>query len=276
MKKLLLFLTFTVVFSAYAEVLKEIPYYDKNAPAQGNVEYRNQRCKLNLSTPDGVKNFPTIIHFHGGGLSSGGSRPGKFPFQFDRSKIGVVGVNYRLSGKGGKCPDYIYDAAAAVAWVVKNIAKHGGDPKKVYVTGHSAGGYLTAMIALDKKYLNTFGIEPEQIAGYFPVSGQMTTHFRILHERREKDPSVPKFMVDEYAPVYHAKKGVPYIVFFVGDGKYDYPARVEENALLYARLTRIYQNENVKFVSIPLGTHSSCGPPSRAMIDRMVTTGKML
>ena len=273
MKKLLLFLTFTVVFSACAEVLRGIPYYDKNAPAQGNVEYRNQRCKLMLSIPDGVKNFPTIVHFHGGGLSAGGAA---FPSQFNRSKIAVVGVNYRLSGKGGACPDYIYDAAAAVAWTVKNIAKHGGDPKKIYVTGHSAGGYLTAMIALDKKYLNTFGIEPEQIAGYFPVSGQMTTHFRILHERREKVASPPDFLVDEYAPVFHAKKGVPCMVFFVGDGKYDYPARVEENALLHARLTRIFKNENVKFVSIPFGTHGSCGPPSRAMIDRMVTTGKML
>jgi poly(3-hydroxybutyrate) depolymerase len=276
MKKLSAVLFFAAAFCVSAEVLPDIPYYEKGAPAQGNVEYRNQRCKLHLSTPDGVKNFPTIVYFHGGGLSAGSARADKFPAHFDRSKTAVAIANYRLSGKGGKCPDYIYDAAAAVAWVVKNIAKYGGDPKKVYVSGHSAGGYLTAMVALDKKYLNTFGVEPEQIAGYFPVSGQMTTHFRILAERREKDPSTPQFMVDEYAPVYHAKKGVPYMVFFVGDGKYDYPARVEENALLHARLTRIFGNENVKFVSIPFGTHSSCGPPSRAMINRMVTTGKML
>ena len=276
MKKLSAVLFFSAAFCVSAEVLPDIPYYEKGAPAQGNVEYRNQRCKLHLSTPDGVKNFPTIVYFHGGGLSAGSARADKFPAHFDRSKTAVAIANYRLSGKGGKCPDYIYDAAAAVAWVVKNIAKYGGDPKKVYVSGHSAGGYLTAMVALDKKYLNTFGVEPEQIAGYFPVSGQMTTHFRILAERRETDPSTPKFMVDEYAPVYHTKKGVPYMVFFVGDGKFDYPARVEENALLHARLTRIFGNENVKIVSIPFGTHSSCGPPSRAMIDRMVTTGKML
>lgn len=276
MKKLSTILIFAAAFCVSAELLQEIPYYDKAAPAQGNIEYRNQRCKLHLSIPDGVKNFPTIVYFHGGGLSAGNATPGKFPSQFNRSKVAVAAVNYRLSGKGGRCPDYIYDAAAAVAWTVKNIAKYGGDPKKVYVTGHSAGGYLTAMVALDKRYLNTFGIEPEQLAGYFPVSGQMTTHFRILAERREKVPSTPKFMVDEYAPVWHAKKGVPYMVFFVGDSKFDYPARVEENALLYARLTRIYQNENVRFVSIPFGTHGSCGPPSRAMIDRMVTTGKML
>ena len=276
MKKLSAVLLLAAAFCVRAEVLRDIPYYEKDAPAQGNVEYRTQRCKLNLSIPDGVKDFPSIVYFHGGGLSSGGANPTKFPTHFDLSKVAVARVSYRLSGKGGACPDYIYDAAAAVAWVVKNIAKHGGDPKKVYVTGHSAGGYLTAMLALDKKYLNTFGIEPEQLAGYFPVSGQMTTHFRILAERREKVASTPNFMVDEYAPLYHAKKGVPYMVFFVGDSQFDYPARVEENALIHARLTRIYKNENVRFVSISLGTHSSCGPPSRAMIDRMITSGKML
>ena len=273
MKKTLFLLMFAAAFCVSAEVLKDIPYYEKDAPAQGNVEYRNERCKLHLSIPDGQKGFPTLIHFHGGGLSRGNAG---FPGQADRSKVALVAVNYRLSGQGAACPDYIYDAAAAVAWTLKNIEKYGGDPKKVYVTGHSAGGYLTAMIALDKKYLNTFGVEPDQVAGYFPVSGQMTTHFRILAERKTKDPSTPDFMVDEYAPLYHAKKGAPHMVFFVGDTNLDWPARVEENALLAARLTRVYKNTNVKFVSIPFGTHSSCGQPSRAMIDRMITIGPML
>ena len=273
MKKLSVALFLAAVLGVSAADLRNIPYYEKDAPAQGDVAYRAERCTLHLSTPGSKKGFPTVIHFHGGGLSRGNAG---YPNYMYRQNVAVVAVNYRLSGPKAKCPDYIYDAAAAVAWVVKNIEKYGGDPKQIYVTGHSAGGYLTAMLALDKKYLNSFGVEPEQLAGYFPVSGQMTTHFQILAERRAKVASTPKFMIDEYAPIYHAKKGVPYMVFFVGDSKYDYPARVEENALLHARLTRIYHNENVKIVSIPLGTHSSCGPPSRAMIDRMVTTGKML
>ena len=57
MKKLSAVLLFAAAFSVRAEVLPDIPYYEKDAPAQGNVEYRNQRCKLHLSLPDGVKNF---------------------------------------------------------------------------------------------------------------------------------------------------------------------------------------------------------------------------
>ena len=266
MKKILFAIAMFAV-AVSAQTIKDIPYYEKDAPAQGNVEYRAERCKLTLIIPEGKKGFPTLINFHGGGLSRG---KGGFPNHFDRSQMCGVAVNYRLSSDRAQCPDYIYDAAAAVAWVVKNIEKYGGDPKKVYVTGHSAGGYLTAMIALDKKYLNTFGVEPHQIAGYYPVSGQMSTHFRILAERKAKGVNVPDFMVDEYAPIYHAAKNAPNIVFFVGDTNCDWPARVEENALLAARLVRIYKNSHVKIVENPFGTHGSCGPPSRAYIEGLI------
>ena len=98
----------------------------------------------------------------------------------------------------------------------------------------------------------------------------MSTHFRILAERKAKGINVPDFMVDEYAPIYHAAKNAPNIVFFVGDTNCDWPARVEENALLAARLVRIYKNSHVKIVEIPFGTHGSCGPPSRAYIEGLI------
>lgn len=47
-------------------------------------------------------------------------------------------------------PEYTEDAAAAVAWAVKHIAEYGGSPSEIYVGGHSAGGYLTLMLCLDK------------------------------------------------------------------------------------------------------------------------------
>ena len=267
------FLAFAVIAAVVvgAGEFRDIAYYEKDAPAQGNVEYRAARCKLHLSVPDGVTGFPTLVYLHGGGLTRG---RGGFPMHIDRSKAAVVAVNYRLSGKEAKCPDYIYDAAAAVAWTLKNIAKYGGDPSKVYVTGHSAGGYLTAMIALDKKYLNSFGVDPHKVAGYYPVSGQMTTHFRVLGERREVDKTVPDFLVDEYAPLFHASKDAPDMAFLVGDTDLDWPARVEENALLAARLVRVYKNKNIKFISIPQTAHGSCGPPSLAIINSWINPKK--
>ncbi len=72
--------------------------------------------------------------FHGGSLT-GGSR--YFPNLKDQG-IALVGVSYRLASKV-QPPAYIEDSAAAVAWVLKNIERYGGDPKKVFVAGHSAG-----------------------------------------------------------------------------------------------------------------------------------------
>ncbi len=248
---------------------KDISYYEKDAPAQGNMEYRNERCKLDLRTPDKFTKFPTLVYFHGGGLKKG--QKNRLPI-VDTKMVAVASVNYRLSSDKARCPDYIYDAAASVAWVIKNIEKFGGDPKQVYVSGQSAGGYLTAMICLDKRYLETFGVSPKQIAGAFPITGQMTTHFQILNERRAKDPATPDFLIDEFAPIYHASfKDAPQMTIFAGDSELDWPARVEENQLLTMRMRRVYKNENVKFFSIPGTNHGGCSRPSLAIINNILS-----
>jgi hypothetical protein len=127
------------------------------------------------------------------------------------------------------------------------------------------------MVALDKKYLEKFGVKTSDLAGVFPVSGQMTTHFRILAERKEKDPATRDFAVDEYAPVYHASGSTPRMIFFCGDSKLDWPARVEENQLLAMRMKRVYNNENVEVLCIPGTTHGSCNPPSLAIINGILS-----
>ena len=264
MRKTILLLLSAFITVSYARDYKNISYYEKEAPQTGNIAYRDERCKLNLRIPDNKRNFPTLIWFHGGGLNKGNKH---YPYGINVKKTAVAIVNYRLSGEKAACPDYLYDAAAAAAWVLKNIEKYGGDPKHVYISGHSAGGYLTAMLALDKKYLSAFGVTPLQFAGFYPISGQMTTHFQIIAERRKKEPAPRDFAVDEFAPLYHAAKNTPRMKFYVGDSLHDLPARVEENQLLVMRLIRVYGNKNVSICSIPGTNHETCTNPSLAMIN---------
>mgnify|MGYP002508395644 CR=1 FL=1 len=90
-----------------------------------NIVYRpdlkTENCRLKMKLPEKGNGFATLVWFHGGGLSRGNKN---YPENINTNKIAIATVNYRLSGKGASCPDYIYDAAAAVACVIKNIEKY--------------------------------------------------------------------------------------------------------------------------------------------------------
>ena len=73
------------------------------------------------------------------------------PAEVKEQGLALMAVNYRLFPKV-KRPVYIEAAAAAVAWTFKNIEPFGGDPNLILVFGHSARGYLTSMVGLDKRY----------------------------------------------------------------------------------------------------------------------------
>ncbi len=215
--------------------ISDIAYYDENTIVGTQVSnaYRDARCKLDLYYPEGHRNFTTLIWFHGGGLTEGE----KFlPQGLMNQGIAVVTPGYRLSGDQAKCPDYIEDAAAATAWTLKNISTYGGDPKKVFISGSSAGGYLSAMVGMDHKWLDKFGCCNRDLAGIISMTGQMTTHFQIVNERRLTQPQV---VVDAFAPVFHISKDLPPILLVVGDRNLDVPARTEENFFLAALLRRV-------------------------------------
>ena len=119
---------------AYRTV-KNIAYRD--AGGDRNID---TMCRLDLYYPADKEGFSTVIWYHGGGLT-GGRRD--IPEALKEKGFAVVGVEYRLSPHV-KVADCVDDAAASAAWVVKHIAEYGGDPRRIFVAGHSAGGYLTA------------------------------------------------------------------------------------------------------------------------------------
>ena len=152
-------------------VIQDISYINPN----DSSSYRKERCKLDLYLPKSQKTFKTLVWFHGGGLTGGEK---EIPNELKGKEFAIVAPNYRLYPRC-KNPEYTEDAAAAVAWAAKHIAEYGGSPSEIYVGGHSAGGYLTLMLCLDKKYLKAYGIDADSIKGYFPVSGQCATHYTI-------------------------------------------------------------------------------------------------
>ena len=210
----ILLLTSTLIWAdepkqlgTYAEI-RDISYRSGDQLS----DYTKERCRLDLVHPIGLKDFPTVVWFHGGGLKAG-SR--SVPTGLQKKGLAVVAVNYRLHPQVS-APTYIEDAAASVAWTLTHIAEYGGDPKRVFVSGHSAGGYLTSMIGYDKRWLVKHGVDADDLAGLIPYSGHTITHFTVRAERGI-DGKQP--IIDDLAPLFHVRKDAPPTLLVTGGMK---------------------------------------------------------
>ena len=229
-----------------------------------NLAYRDLKgCVLDLCHPVGTNGFPTVVWFHGGGLTSGR----RDWLAIDTNRIAVATVEYRLMPKVGP-GDCIDDAAAAAAWVKRHIAEYGGDANLVFVSGHSAGGYLTFMLGLDGRWLGKYGLTPFDFAGYMPLSGQVTKHFAVRkHFKHQENAFQP--IIDEWAPLYHLKAQTPPFCVALGDPKVEWKMRAEENWFMCESL-KAMGNRNFEFHSFPGKNHGTCRGPALGVFQRFV------
>jgi acetyl esterase/lipase len=222
-----------------------IPYYNEGT-IKGD-KYMQEMCVFDFYYPTNIKNFSTIIWFHGGGLT-GGKR--QIPEFLKEKGIAVIGVEYRLS-PNIKAVDCIKDAAAATAWAFKNIEKYGGNTSLIFVSGMSAGGYLTYMVGLDKKYLAVHNIDANQIAGLIPFSGHAITHFTV---RKEMGISGKQPIIDDMAPLYYVRADAPSMLIITGDRELEMLGRYEENAYMM-RMLKVAGHRQVRIHELDGSNH---------------------
>ena len=234
-----------------------------------NISYRaspdpyiSKMCVLDIHYPRGIKGFPTVIWFHGGGLTSGKRA---IPEQLSEQGIAVVAVEYRLSPKV-KVVDCIDDAAAAVAWTFANIKKYGGSPEKIFVSGHSAGGYLTSMLGLDKRWLEKYNIDANSIAGLIPFSGHTITHFTV---RKERGIGGKQPILDDMAPLFHVRDDAPPLLLITGDRELEMLGRYEENAYMW-RMMKVAGHENTTLNELDGYNHGQMAKPAHPLLLRFV------
>jgi acetyl esterase/lipase len=145
-------------------VVPNLPYYEGK-----DADPRKHR--LDVYLPKGAKDFPVVLFVHGGGWASGDRKlyagVGRV---FARNGVGTVVISYRLS-PSVKHPGHIEDVARAFAWTHQNIARYGGRPDRIFVTGQSAGGHLAALLATNETYLKAHGLSSRDIRGVMPMSG---------------------------------------------------------------------------------------------------------
>lgn len=217
-------------------------------------EYETSRCRLDLYLPAQGSNHPVLVWFHGGALQEGSKDDRgtvKIADRLAQSGLAVAVVNYRLSPRT-TYPGYVEDAAASVAWTIHHAPRHGLDPRRVFVGGHSAGGYLTAIVGIDPRWLGAHGVKPDALAGLIPLSGQMMTHYTIRGERGLTNKLT--VTADEAAPIYHGRKDTPPWLILFADN--DLPSRAEEN-LFFASVLRASGNARVEIQQIKNRDHGS-------------------
>ena len=227
-----------------------IRYYDD--AQYKNDAYAAERCILDIYYPKNVKNFATIVWFHGGGLTQGSK---EIPQALKDKGYCIIGVGYRLSPnvKAVKC---IEDAAAAIAWAFNNVAKYGGDPSQIFLSGHSAGGYLDLMVGLDKKWLAKYNIDANKVAGLIPFSPQCVTHFTVRQEQGipEKQPTI-----DEFAPLFWVRSDAPPLLLITGDRELEMLGRFDENAYM-ARMMKINGHKDTRHFELDGYGHNMADP----------------
>lgn len=256
MYKILLVFILTIfsspIFSQEYLTENNIHYYDEKT--NKSDVYINERCVLDIYIPKIVKNFPTVIWFHGGGLTGGQK---EIPEQLKNKGIAVIGVNYRLSPKVN-APKYIEDAAAASAWVFKNIKNYGGSEDLIFISGHSAGGYLAIMVGLNKAYLGKYGIDANKFAGIIPFSGQMISHFTA---RKEKGIDELDARIDDFAPLHFIRKDAPPLLLITGDREKELLGRYEENAYM-ARMMKLKGHQETTLYELQGFDHGGMAQPA--------------
>jgi acetyl esterase/lipase len=260
-QSIFLILTFFAAFSIQVHAqqtfeeykLDKEVFYRTTEEAKSD-EYLASRCVLDVYYPSNKKNFATVVWFHGGGIKAGEKH---IPEKLMEKGIAVVAVNYRLNPKV-KCPTYIEDAAAAVAWIFNNIRKYGGSAEKIIVSGHSAGGYLTSMVGLDKSYLAKYEIDANDIAMLIPFSGHTITHFTI---RAERGIDGKQAIIDKYAPLFHVRDDAPPLILITGDREREMLGRYEENAYMW-RMMKVAGHKQTKLYELDSFNHGGMASPA--------------
>lgn len=168
MKSPLTVLAILVVQTVQIKTHQDVRYYE-------GADSHPRKHLLDLYLPADAKSFPMAVFVHGGTWMRGGKDAAGGAYAWLGRKLaerglGVAVINYRLSPEV-RHPEHARDVARAVAWVYAHCREYGGDPNALFLIGHSAGGHLCSLVAVDPRYLEEEKLRPHIIRGVISLSG---------------------------------------------------------------------------------------------------------
>jgi acetyl esterase/lipase len=164
-------LLFTVAHALLAQDTQPLPADVRVERDIPYAEPANPRQMLDIYAPAGAKNLPVVVWIHGGGWRAGDkSEVASKPLAFTQKGLVFVAVNYRFVPHVPM--DMLpRDIATAVRWVHDHVGSRGGDPKRMFLMGHSAGAQLAALVCIDHRFLRSEGLSLAILKGCVPVDG---------------------------------------------------------------------------------------------------------
>jgi acetyl esterase/lipase len=169
--------------------------------------------------PDG-----TVLAFvHGGGWTNGYKEWMAFMAPaLNAQGVTFVSIGYRLAPRH-LFPVGVEDVIAGLAWIHREIAAHGGDPARIFIGGHSAGGHYTALLAVRDDWQASAGLPGDLVRGCLPVSGVydfgpdsgLSMRPRFLGPEGNEDPASPISRIAGRPPPFlmaHGDRDFPHLI----------------------------------------------------------------
>ena len=199
-----------------------------------DIEYGragSESLRLDASVPEGAGPFPVAILVHGGGWSSGDKRGAEKPgsgadispwFEpLTTAKFTWFSINYRLA-PAHRWPACFEDVETAIRWVKAHAAEYRGDPRRIALFGHSAGGQLVCLAAVlanaDTRVQAVVGFAPvTDFEQELPIRGGLSPSLQDLHGRPKEVTPETLALLRETSPITHVKPGLPPFLLLHGD-----------------------------------------------------------
>ncbi len=214
-----------------------------------NISYingsKNNKNLLDMFLPKNKKDFPVVIFVHGGYWNSQDKsyfRPftglySNIGLTLAKNGIGCMVIDYRIYPEV-KIDSELKDVIESVKWTLENVKKYNGNINKVFLSGHSAGGHMAMLIALDDKLAKENNLDKNMIKGFIPISP--IVDIKDMEKSNDLDfnnkTTYPVFGKDDsifanYSPSTYLRKDIPNMFIIYGQKDYQYLIKQNKEAI---------------------------------------------